>query len=118
MAFADPQSITVNAIAQSLARVKSDGYRSEYAKADDTFRLTISHQESKSGRIRRMARVDHKVVAADPLSSENEYKSTGVYLVIDQPEFGFSDAEIDYDVQALCDWLTTANVTKMLGNEH
>lgn len=117
MAFTDPQSITVNAIAKSLPRVKSDGARSEYLEAAEEFKLTISHQESK-GRTRRMVRIDQRVVAADPLSSVNEYKSLGVYLVIDEPEYGFSDAQIDYVVQALCDWASTANITKVLGNEH
>jgi hypothetical protein len=65
-----------------------------------------------------MIRVDQRVVAADPLTSVNEYKSLGVYVVIDEPEYGFSDTEIDYVVQALTDWLTTANVTKVLGNQH
>ena len=117
MAFTDPQTITVNTVAQTLNRIKSDGYRSEYLEADEEFRMTISHQESKS-RTRRMIRVDQRVVAADPLTSVNEYKSLGVYLVIDEPEYGFSDAEIDYVVQALCTWLSTANVTKVCGNEH
>lgn len=117
MAFADPQTITVNTVAQTLNRIKSDGYRSEYLEADEEFKLTISHQESKS-RTRRMVRVDQRVVAADPLTSVNEYKNLGVYLVVDEPEYGFTDAEIDYVVQALCTWLSTANVTKVCGNEH
>jgi len=107
----------VNTVEQTLARIKSDGYRSEYSEADEEFKLTISHQESKN-RTRRMIRIDQRVVAADPLTSVNEYKDLGVYLVIDEPEYGFSDAEIDYVVQALAAWLTTANVTKVCGNEH
>lgn len=117
MAFADPQSITVNTVAKTLNRIKSDGYRSEYATSDEEFKMTISHQESKN-RTRRMIRVDQRVVASDPLTSVNEYKSLGVYLVLDEPEYGFSDTEIDYVVQALIAWLTTANVTKVCGNEH
>lgn len=117
MAFTDPQSITVNTVAQSLPRVKSDGYRSEYLEADEEFKLTISHLESKN-RTRRMVRIDQRVVASDPLTSVNEYKSLGVYLVIDEPEYGFTDGEIDYVVQALCTWLSSANVAKVCANEH
>lgn len=117
MAFTDPQTITVNTVEKTLPRVKSDGFRSEYLEAAEEFKLAISHQESK-GRTRRMVRIDQRVVAADPLTSVNEYKTLGVYLVIDEPEYGFSDAQIDYVVQALTAWLTTANVTKVLGNEH
>lgn len=117
MALSDPQTLTVNSVAQTLNRIKSDGYRSEYLEDVEEFKLTVSHQES-GDRTRRMARVDQRVVAADPLTSVNEYKSLGVYLVIDEPEYGFSDTEIDYVVQALCTWLSTATVTKLLGNQH
>lgn len=65
-----------------------------------------------------MIRVDQRVVAADPLTSVNEYKSLGVYLVIDEPEYGFTDAEIDYVVQGLTTWLSTANVTKVCSGQH
>lgn len=117
MAFADPQTITVNTVAKTLNRIKSDGYRSEYASADEEYRMTISHQESKT-RTRRMIRIDQRVVAADPLTSVNEYKSLGIYLVVDEPEYGFSDTAIDYVVQALTAWLTSANVTDVLESQH
>jgi hypothetical protein len=117
MAFADPQTITVNSVAKVCARVKSDGYRSEYLSPDEEFKMTISHQESGS-RTRRMVRVDQRVVAADPLTSVNEYKSLGIYLVIDEPEYGFTDAVIDYVVQALTVWLSSANVADVLENQH
>ncbi len=47
--FTDPQSVTVNAIANSLPRVRMDGSASTYADANETFTLTISHQETKNG---------------------------------------------------------------------
>lgn len=118
MALADPQSITVNTVAKTLNRIKSDGFRSEYATADEEFKFIISHQESAKGRTRRMVRVEQRVVAADPLTSVNEYKNLGVYLVIDEPEYGFDDTNIDYVVQALNAWLTTDNVGKVLSNQH
>lgn len=117
MALSDPQTLTVNTVDHTLNRVKSDGYRSEYVEADETFKLTVSHQES-GNRTRRMVRVDNRVVAADPLTSENEYKNLGVYLVIDEPEYGFSDTEIDYVVQALGAWLSSATVAKVCSSQH
>lgn len=117
MAFTDPQTLTVNTVEKTLNRIKSDGYRSEYATSDEEFKMTISHQESKN-RTRRMVRVDQRVIAEDPLSALNEYKSLGVYVVIDEPEYGFADADIDYVVQALKAWLSTGNVGKVCGNEH
>lgn len=117
MALADPQSVTINAVAKTLNRIKSDGYSSEYATDDEVFKMKVSHQESKS-RTRRMVRLDQRVIAADPLTATNEYKTLGCYLVIDEPEYGFADADIDYVVQGLKTWLSTANVLKVLANQH
>lgn len=117
MAFSDPQSITVDAVPQTLNLVQSDGKKSIYAAADESFKMTISHQESAK-RTRRMVRIDNRVVAADPLTSVNEYKGLGVYVVVDEPEYGFADTDIDNVVQALVAWLTPANVTKLLSSQH
>lgn len=116
MAFTDPQSITVNAVPKSLVKIKSDGEKTLYRTADEEFSFTISHQQTKT-RTRRMVRVDQRIVAADPLSSVNEYKSAGVYLVIDEPEYGFTDAQLDYIVQALKTWLSSGNVAKVCAGE-
>ena len=113
----DPQTITINSVDKTCNRIKSDGTRSEYATADEEVKFTVSHQESKT-RTRRMIRCDQRVVAEDPLTSVNEYKDLGVYLVIDEPEYGFSDTEVDYVVQALTTWLSSANVAKVLGAQH
>lgn len=117
MALADPQSVTINGSAKTLDRIRVEGTSSEYATADEAFRMRISHQESK-GHTRRMIRIDQRVVASDPLSSVNEYKTLGVYVVIDEPEYGFTDTEIDYVVQGLKTWLATATVLKVCGNQH
>lgn len=118
MALADPQTVTVNAVAQTLNRIKSDGLRSEYSTADEVYKFVVSHQEAGKGRTRRMVRIDKRVVAADPLSSVNEYKTLGSYLVIDEPEYGFTDDDI-YDVVAgLLAWLSEANVLKILASQH
>lgn len=116
MAFTDPQTVTVNAVAKVMARVRTDGSSTEYALADESYKMRISHQVSKN-RTRRMVRIDNRVVATDPLSAVSEYKTAGIYLVIDEPEYGFADADLDYIVQGLKTWLSTANVLKILGNE-
>lgn len=121
MALADPQTITVNTVAKTLNRVKSDGFQSIYQTDDEAYKFTVSHQETKSNRTRRMVRVDNRVVAADPLTSVNEYKEVGIYLVIDEPEYGFADADLNYITQALIAWLSAssgANVLKVLASQH
>jgi len=115
--LSDPQTLTVNSVAKSLARVETAGTRSVYRTADEVFQLTVSHAESKN-RTRRMVRVDQRVVAADPLSSQNEYKSLGVYFVVDQPEYGFSATEIGYVWAALKALADSTFLGKVLGAEH
>jgi hypothetical protein len=114
--FADPQSVTIDAVPYSMPRIFSDGSASLYSTSDEALKMRISHQESK-GRTRRMVRLDKRVVAADPLTAVNVYQTVGVYVVIDQPEFGFSIDNIDDIIQGFKTWLSTANVTKVLGSE-
>lgn len=117
MAFTDPQTITIDGVAHNCALIKSDGSKSIYKAADANHTITISHQASK-GRVRSMARVDERVVAADPLTAVNQYATTAVYLVVDRPEVGFSADDIDDIVVGFKTWLSTANVTKLVGLEH
>lgn len=117
MAYADPQSITVNSVAKSMPRVSSGESQSVYKTADDVFKMRISHQTAKS-RIRRMVRIDQTIVAADPLSAENSYQTAGIYVVVDEPAFGFDDTTLGYLVTALKDWLIAGtNTAKLLGSE-
>lgn len=117
MALADPQTVTIDSTPYTCNRVLDDGNKSEYVTADGNLKLTVSHQSNK-GRIRRMTRLDSRVVAADPLTSINEYKSLGCYIVIDEPDFGFDDddiADIVAGLQALTDGTF---IGKILGGQH
>lgn len=117
MSFADPQSVTIDAVPYSMPRISSEATKSLYSDATEALKMTISHQEVKD-RTRHMVRLDRRVVAADPLTAVNEYKTAAVYLVIDSPEFGFSIDALDDIVQGFKTWLSTANVTKVCGLEH
>lgn len=117
MAFTDPQTLTINAVPFELNKVRVEAQKSVYSTAEEDVKMTISHQESKN-RTRRMVRIDNRVVAANPLTSVNEFKTAGVYLVIDEPEYGFADGDLDNVVQAFKAWLTTENVTKVLSSQH
>lgn len=117
MSFTDPQTVTIDAVAYPMPRVSSEQTKSLYSTATEDLKMTVSHQESK-GRTRRMVRLDKRVVAADPLTAVNVYQTVGVYLVVDHPEYGFTIDNIDDIVQGFKTWLSTANVTKVLGSEH
>jgi len=114
--YSDPQSVTINSVAVSLPRVSVGTSEATYRSADETCQMRISHQAAK-GRKRRMVRLDQTVIAADPLTAENSSQKAGVYLVIDEPIFGFDDASLDFLTDALIAWLTSGNIAKLLGGE-
>lgn len=117
MAFADPQSITINAVPISMPLISSNDNRSVYQNADGTLKFQISHQTSGTRR-RHMVRIDKTVVAADPLTAENASQGLAVYIVIDEPSFGFADTDIDDVVQGLIAWATSANVEDVCESQH
>jgi len=114
--FSDPQSITVSAVAQSMPRVESNGKQAIYQKADETYKLTISHQKPK-GRIRSMARVDFRAVVADPLTSANDYEVLSLYVVVDRPEVGFTSAQVEALRAGFFAWLDSTAMGKIYGQE-
>lgn len=117
MAFTDPQTITVATVAKTLNLIEVDKAKSVYATADNEYKFTISHQLSGK-RTRHMVRVDRVAVAADPLTALNASVSLGTYLVVDEPEFGFTDTQIGDVIAAFIVWLSGANVAKVLSSQH
>lgn len=121
MAFADPQSITINSVATSLPRTGSTINSGTFQKDDGTVKMTVSHALNK--RARRTIRVDHTKVVPDPLfPSQNKPVSMSVYIVVDTPPVGggYSNADIKYVVDALTGYLSAssgAKVTQLLGGE-
>jgi hypothetical protein len=114
--FADPQSVTVNAVAQSLPAIERNGQSSIYKKDDGAYKLTISHAYGKRNRF--TVRLDAQKIAADPLASaNNQLYSTSAYLVIDGPTVGYTNAELRDISVALTGFCTSANLLKVLGGE-
>jgi len=117
--LADPQSVTINAVANSLPAVARGTNSSNYAKDDGNVKLSIAHTYGK--RTRRSVRLDYRKIAADPLiSAQNIEYSMSAYLVIDVPKTGFTVVEAKYIVDALTGYLTAssgAKVTNVLGGE-
>lgn len=117
--YADPQSVTINAVAQSLPRTGSGVDNGKFQKDDGNVTLSIKH--SYASRWRRVVRLDLRKVAADPLATGyNKEYSMSTYLVMDVPPVGFTNAEQKYLVDALTKWLTDgagAAVTRFVGGE-
>lgn len=119
MAFADPQSVTVNAVAQSLARVGTTENKGIFRKDDGSYVLTVSHSTApgQQGAVRHLIRLDNTKTATDPLTAQTARVKTAAYLVIDEPQFGYTAAEIKDIVLGFAGWLTSANVLKVVGRE-
>jgi hypothetical protein len=121
MAFADPQSVTVNAEAQSLARTSSGNGTGQFCKNDGAYKLDVSHQYGKN-RTRRMIKLTSSKITTDPFNdAQNIAVSMSAYVVVDIPTSGFSVAEAKYVVDGLVDYLdasTGAKVTQLLGGEN
>lgn len=120
MAFADPQSVTINAVANSLPRTSSDVHAGEFTKDDGSVKLSVSHQNGR--RIRRQIRLDSKKIASDPFAAGvNIPVGMSVYMVVDVPLQGYTIAEQKQIVDALTGYLTAssgARVTQLLGGEN
>ncbi len=113
--LADPQSVTVNAVAQSLAAISREDLASTYRTADGVYTFSIANTEGK--RNRRVVRLNHRKIAADPLTADNVEYTFSTYLVIDGPPVGYTITEMKDMILGLTGWLTSANVTKVLGGE-
>lgn len=120
MAFADPQSVTINAVPISLPRTGSGPSTGAFTKDDGTVVLSVAHSVGK--RTRRTVRLVHSKIAPDPLiSAQNIKYSMTAYLVVDVPPTGYTVAEQQDVVDGLTLWATTgagANLLKLLGGEN
>jgi hypothetical protein len=121
MSFADPQSVTINAVANSLPRTSTQGTQGVFTKDDGTRKLTVSHQYGK--RTRRTIRLDDYKIAADPLTpAANVKNSMSAYLVVDLPaQGGYTVAEAKQIVDGLVGYLAAsfgAKITQLLGGEN
>jgi len=114
--FADPQTVTVNAVAKVMPRIQVEGTKSTYQLADETYRLTISHTKSND-RIRSMVRIDQRAVVTNPLDLTNDYDTLSFYFVIDRPVYGFTTAQIEQLVAGLKTWADNTAVDKLIGSE-
>jgi len=120
MAFSDPQSVTINAVANSLPRVSSGVNTGSFSKDDGNVQLSVSHTYGK--RTRRAVRINFSKIASDPLiSAQNIRYSHSWTLVADLPPTGFTVAEAKQVADGFIAWLSAssgAKITQLLGGEN
>lgn len=120
MSFSDPSSITISGSAISLPRTSSGQNSGAFTSADGLVQMSVSHFYGK--RTRRILKVSHSKVTADPLiPSQNVRSSMSTSITIDTPVNGYTAAEAKTVVDALVAYLsasTGARVTQLLGGEN
>lgn len=121
--FSEPVSISVGqtvtpsgGTAKSLARIRSDGYASEYQTSDGLYGLKITH--TRGNRVRSEARLDFFTQYTDPSTGLERTVSASAYLVLNRPPAGFTTSDLTALVQGVCGWAgTTAVINKLLALE-
>lgn len=119
MSFADPQTVTISAVTTSLPRVSVGVNGSEYTSADGLIKM--SAQSSYGRRTRRVLRLDHSKITADPFIPSNNTKvSMSNYIVFDVPVVGYTNAEALAVYAGFKTAFTASSdllITKLLGGE-
>lgn len=120
MSFADPQSVTVNAVATSLPRTSSGVNSGTFSSSDGAMQLSVAHAYGK--RTRRTIRLNQSKIASDPLiTTQNVRLSTTVSLVVDAPAVGFTNTELKQLVDGFIATLSAtsgAKISQLLGGEN
>lgn len=119
MAFTDPQSVTISGTAISLPRVSNRVNGSTYQSADGL--VVVSADNAYGRRNRRVLRIDHSKITADPfIPSQNSKVSMSNYIVFDVPPAGYTNAEalaVYAGFKAMFTASSDALITKLLGGE-
>jgi hypothetical protein len=116
--FADPQTVTINAVPISLPRVGTNAPNriGNFLSQGGTVSLSI-HQNQTANRCRREYRLTQRKIAVDPISSVNKEVSASVIIAIDSPKVGFDNTELGYLVDAVKAAFTNTVRDKLLGGE-
>jgi hypothetical protein len=124
MSFADPTTVLIGAtVAQSagtstsLANVdRATPYQGIYSTADGLTTLTVSHV--RGSRTRSTFRIDLYTTYTDPSTGLSNLVSSACYLVLNRPTAGFTNAQLQSIIAAVCGFMgQAANQLKFLGLE-
>lgn len=117
--FSDPISVTINAVANSLARTGQGINQGAFSKDDGLVKASIAHTLGKNNQ--RVIRLDRTQTVADPLSTGNSFNVTdSVWLVTRTPAVGLTVAQQKQLVDGFIAYLSASSgaaITKLLGGE-
>lgn len=119
--FAEPITITVNAVPLSFSKISTKDTSSVWVTSDGLWTLTVSHQvvrKNNQDYVRTVSRLDQKKVVADPLTAVNDYQTFSTYLVEERPTFGFTNTEMKNQASGYSTWVNlSATQDKLLNKE-
>lgn len=116
--LSDPQTLTVNSVAQTLARINQDNNASVYRKrtSTDELVLTVRHSDGKisGGQTGEghVVKVEYTVFA----TATTPKMALATWLVIQNPD-GMDLTIVKNHVLALAAFATAANIDKFLNGE-
>lgn len=120
MAFADPQSITIDTVTTPLPRVMTNTGAGQFTSADGTVQIEVLPSTGKTKV--RIARLRTTKITSDPLvTTTNIRVSDLISFNIVRPLDGYSDAEVVKQVTGFITWLTAstnANLIKLVAGEN
>lgn len=117
MAYADPQSVTINAVPVSLPRTGLALTQGEFRSTDGQTRLSISHP-ANGRRNRHIVKVQSEAIVSDPLvPAQNVPVSYSAHVVVDVPRQGVTALQAQKLAEALSAWCTAANLAKLVAGE-
>jgi H+/gluconate symporter-like permease len=120
MAFTDPQSITVNAVARSLLRILTGSAVGTFFTADGVTTFTIDPSGTKARRIAK-ASIRENVNVTDPVTGLVSVQNHSFTIISNRPKTGISDALAEQLAAGLITWATAstnANLKKLLAGEN
>jgi hypothetical protein len=120
VAFTDPQSITVNAVARSLPRILTGSSVGTFVTADGVTTLTVDPTGTKARRISK-ASVRENVNVTDSVTGLISVQNHSFTIIANRPKTGISDTVAEQLASGLIAWLTAgsnANLKKILAGEN
>lgn len=116
--YADPQTVTIDTVAQTLNKLTTSDRGSKFATSDRSHRLEVNHQDGR--RLRHQIKLTKDTLVANPLiSGQNISQSMTCYVVVDLP-VGYDTAAAKKVVDGFVAYLAASSgsaVTKLLGGE-
>jgi hypothetical protein len=116
----DTIGLTYNTVAKTLNKINQDGYGAEYYLDDAAnnmrFSMSIKHTIPERGKAGESHLVRLDVEQYDSATGEYSHMSSAwcVIKTSDAPQVA---ADVDYTAQALVDFLTDANIDKVIARE-